>query len=122
MRTNRGSVPRLMLRVPSVETVMMIGKRNEDPRAGLLVARDELVGFPVQQRPLCAKVFVSEPGGWPIMFEVIFVLPRPLNVHVARVPITGFGHTLRAPMGPDAELSVAVPFGTFVFKQRFPGG
>ena len=63
MRPKIRGVPRLMLRVPRVEAVMMIGERDEDSRARLLVARDQLVGVPVQQRPLRAKILVSKPRG-----------------------------------------------------------
>jgi len=65
MRANRGGVPRLMPGGPGIEAVVMIGERNEKPRAGLLVARDEFVGFPVQQRPLRAEVLVAEARGGP---------------------------------------------------------
>ncbi len=34
-----------------------------------------------------------------------------LLVHLAAVPVAVFGHALRAPMRPDAELGVAEPVG-----------
>ena len=33
----------------------------------------------------------------------------PFDVHVARVPVAGFGHALRSPVSPDSELRVAIP-------------
>src|SRR5580658_1103798 len=90
-------VPRVMLRIPGVEVAMMIGKRHEDSGARLLVACDQRVGIPVEQRPLRAEFFVSEARCRPVMIEVIFVLPLPLDVDIARVPVPGLGHALRAP-------------------------
>ena len=44
-----------MLRIPGVEVAMMIRQRHEDSRACPFVARDQLVGIPVEQRPLRAQ-------------------------------------------------------------------
>ena len=39
MRADADGVPRLVLRVPGVEAVVMVGQRHEEAGAGLLVAR-----------------------------------------------------------------------------------
>src|SRR5580704_2507674 len=116
MRAKGGSVPRLMLRIPGIKAVMMISERNEDLCASLLVARDQFVGLPVQQRPLCAEVLVAEPRLRSVMIQVILVLRLPFQIHTARVPVAVFRHALRAPVCPDAELCVLVPLWCFVLQ------
>src|SRR5580658_4870302 len=56
-------IPRLVFRVPCVESIMMIGQRNKKPRPGILVVLDHRLGFPIKQRPLRGQVLVSEPRG-----------------------------------------------------------
>ena len=118
----RCGIPWLMLRIPGVKTVMVIGQGDEYSCAGLFVARDQLVRIPIQQRPLRAKLFVPEPRWRPVMFELIFVLPLALDIHIACVPVPGFGHALRTPVSPDTELGIAVPIRRFVIEQRIPRG
>src|ERR1019366_4425181 len=48
------------------------------------------------------------------------VLGRPLNVHIARIPISVLGNALRAPVRPYPELCVAIPIRTLVGLERFP--
>src|ERR1700722_8960788 len=115
--TNGRGVPGVVLRIPGVKVAMMIRQRHEDSGARLFVARDQLVGIPVEQRPLRAELLVSEARCRPVMIEVILVLPLPLDVDIPRVPVSGFGHALGAPMSPDAELGVAIPVRRFVLEQ-----
>src|ERR1035438_5580089 len=51
---------------------------------------------------------------------MVFVLALPFDIHVARVPVAGFGYALGSPVSPDAELRVAVPLGSFIVEQRIP--
>src|SRR6185437_5206525 len=106
-----------MFRVPRVETVMVIGKRHKDSRASLLVSCDQLVRLPIQQRPLGAKVFVSETRWGTVMLGVILVLPLALNVHIARVPVTRFRNALGTPVNPDPELCIPVPIRRLIVEQ-----
>ncbi len=117
MRTNGCCIPRLVFRIPRIEVVVMIRERHENPRACLLVSRDQLVGVPIQQCPLCAEVLVSKARCRAIMVEVILVLPLSFNVHVARVPVTSLGYALRSPVRPDSELGIAIPVRSFVLEQ-----
>ena len=122
MGTDRSGIPWLMLRVPGVEAVMVIGQSDEYLRACIFVARNQLVRVPVQQGPLCAKILVSEPRRRTEMFKLIFVLALVLDIHVAGVPVPGFGDALRTPVSPNAELGILVPIRRFVLEQRIPGG
>src|SRR5580692_4943021 len=92
MRTKRCRIPRMMLRIPGVEVAMMIRKGHENSCACLLVACDQLVGIPIEQRPLRAELFVTEARCRPVMIEVILVLPLPLNVDIPCVPVSCLGH------------------------------
>ena len=56
------------------------------------------------------------------MLYMEFVLPRSLDVHIARIPIALPGRALWSPMGKDAELYVTEPIGGSVLFQRLPGG
>ena len=99
---------------------MMIGERHENSRACLLVACDQLVGIPIEQRPLRAELFVSEARCRPVMIEVILVLALPFYVHIACIPVSSLGDTLRSPVRPDSKLGVAIPIRCFVFEQGIP--
>ena len=120
MWTICGCIPRMVFRIPCVEAVMVIGKRDEDSGAGVLVAANQLVRIPVQECPLGAEVLVSEARRRPVMFNVVPVLGLSFDIHIARVPVAGFGHALRAPVRPDAEFCVLVPFRCFVLQQGIP--
>src|SRR5439155_11617856 len=109
VRANGGSIPWMVLRVPSVKAIMVVGERDEDPGAGVLVAANEFVRLPVQQGPLGAQVLVTETRWRPVMFQVVFVLVLSFNVHIAGVPVSGLGHALRTPMRPHAEFCVLIP-------------
>src|ERR1700679_1680541 len=117
MGTDRGGIPRLMLRIPDVKIIMVIGQRDEYPRTGVFVASDQLIRVPIQQGPLGAKLFVAESRWRSVMFELIFVLPLVLHIHVACVPVPSFGHTLRTPMSPDAEFGILVPIRRLILEQ-----
>src|SRR5271168_2077125 len=117
MRTEGCRIPWVVLRIPGIEVAMMIGQRNEDSCACLLVACDQLVGVPIEQGPLRAEFFVSEARCRPVIIEVILVLPLPLDVNVASVPVTCLGDTLRRPVRPEPELGIAVPVWSLVIEQ-----
>ncbi len=54
------------------------------------------------------------------MFQVILIVWMALCIHVPGVPISHFRDTLGAPMRPDPQLGVAIPFGHLVAGQRIP--
>src|SRR5664279_2857270 len=56
-----------------------------------------------------------------LVLQVVFVLLRVFDVHVARVPVALFRNTLWTPVGPDSELGVLIPFRSLVTKKRIPG-
>ncbi len=41
-------------------------------------------------------------------------------IHIARIPVAVFGHALRTPMRPDAELGIAIPLGRVIGQQGIP--
>ena len=117
MGTNRGGIPRLMLRVPGVKAVMVIGQSDEYPGAGVFVARNQLLRLPVQAGSTARKAPCTQTATAAQVIELIFVLPLVLDIHVARVPVPGFGNALRTPVSPDAELGILVPIRRFVIEQ-----
>src|ERR1035438_3544090 len=120
VRANGSGVPQLVFRIPGIEAVMMIGQCDKQPRPRLLVARNQSIRVPVQQRPLRAEVLVAKARWMTIMLQVILILPLPLDVHVARIPVAILRHALRAPMRPDAELRVLIPLRRVVLHHGVP--
>ena len=55
------------------------------------------------------------------MVNVILVLLRALDVHLARIPIALLRYALRRPMRPDTKLGVAKPVWRLELFQRVPG-
>ncbi len=66
----------------------MVCEREDEACAGFLVAVDELVGLPIQKRPLRAQILVAEIGRMPVVLEVVFVL-------LSILPDTCFARTSR---------------------------
>src|SRR5689334_10087042 len=60
VRAHVDRVPGLVLRVPRIETVMVIGKCDEKFGAGFFIALDQLFRVPIEQRPLRTQFFVAE--------------------------------------------------------------
>ncbi len=56
------------------------------------------------------------------MPQMVFILRRPLNVHIPGIPVPEHGYALRSPVAPDAELRVTEPFGHFIGTQGFKTG
>jgi len=95
----------------------MIGQRDKEPRARFFIASHQLIGFPVQQSPLRAKLLVAEFRGVSVVLAVKLVLRLAGFVDIARVPVAIFGNALRAPMRPDAELRILIPLRRLIAKQ-----
>ena len=72
--------------------------------------------------PQRTQILVAEFGWMAVMPHMVFILRRPLNVHVSGIPVPEHGHALRSPVAPDAELRVAEPFGHFIGAQGFKTG
>src|ERR1035437_1179905 len=99
---------------------MVVCESEDEARTRFLVSINKLVWLPVQKRPLRAQVLISKTGGVSIVFKMVFVLLRPLYVHVSCVPIALLRNTLRAPVGPKSEFCIAIPFGGFVLQKGVP--
>src|ERR1019366_6991727 len=112
---------RLVRRVPKVKVVMVHGHAAEILRTGLFVEREQVIRIETVSLPEWGDVFVSDLRGVPIGLHVILVLFAALHVHVAGIPVAVLHAGLRAPMRPDAELCVAVPFRHLPLSQRLAG-
>ena len=67
------------------------------------------------------KVLVAELVLRSVSGDVVLVLLRSLAIHISRIPFVAEGRDrIDSPVNEDAELRVLVPFGHFVFLQRFP--
>src|ERR1035437_8377362 len=55
-----------------------------------------------------------------VVLKVILILPLPLGVHVARIPVSVLWHALWTPVRPDAELRILVPLRRVILHQRVP--
>src|ERR1019366_2368193 len=53
---------------------------------------------------------------------MVLVLLRALDVHIAGIPVALLWDALRAPMSPNSELGIAIPFGSLVLQKRVPVG
>jgi len=120
MRSNICCVPGMVPRIPGIEAVVMVRERNEQFRACAAVEIHQLVGLPIQKRPLGAKVLIAELRWMSVMLQMVAILPLVIDIHVARIPIAVLGDALRTPVIPDAELGILVPFGALVLTKRLP--
>src|SRR5208283_156296 len=107
--------------IPAIKSIVVIGESEEEARPGFLIAVQERLGLPVQQRPLRAQVLVTEARGRTVMREMILVLRLPFQVHVPGVPVPLLRNALRAPVRPDSELGILIPFRSFVPHEGVPG-
>src|SRR5579884_2116986 len=113
-------IPAVMLGIPAVEVVAVDAERDEVFGSGFFVAAYEGFRFPVLRSPVRDDVFVAHERRMPVMCDVKVVLPRPLDVHIARIPVALPRRALRTPMGPDAEFRIAEPFGAVILLQGLP--
>ena len=93
---------------------MVIGEREDEACARFLVAIQEFLWLPIQKRPLRAQILISKLGWVSVVLHMIFVLLRAFDVHVSCLPVALFRNTLWAPVGPDSELGILIPFRSFV--------
>ena len=106
--------------VPQVEVVMVLAKGEEVFGTDTLVQFHQFVGVPVFCFPVTAKFFQSIFVGRTIDPLVVSALPMVFIIHVAGIPVAGFGLTLWPPVCPDAEFGIFEPFGAFPLFQTLP--
>ena len=121
LRSHVHRVPARILRVPQVEVIVVHAHADEVLCAGLLVEAHQMVGIPTGGLPDIDQILVANLGRMPIVFQMMLILLRSLDIHVARVPVAVFNGRLRPPMRPDAELGIAEPFRNPVSLQGVPG-
>src|SRR5690348_15121102 len=95
---------------------------DEIAGAGAFVEAHEPIRVPLFSFPKRDDVLVTVSGGMAVVLEMIFVLSVTLLIKLPGVPVAVHGDSLRPPMSPNAEFSVAEPFGTMVLGQGFHGG
>ena len=99
------------------EMVVMHGLADKIARTGLYIEIHEGFRIKLFGLPQCAEILVAKLGRVAVMTQMIEVLRRALDVHVAGIPVAVHGNRLRAPVGPDAEFSVAEPVRALVLTQ-----
>src|SRR5581483_7519029 len=92
LRSNVHAVPRLMLRIPAIEIVVMRRQRDEIFGTGTLVQVYQVLRIPLLRFPEMTDVLVSELRWMAIILYVMLILRLSLDVHVPRIPVTLFGH------------------------------
>src|SRR5450755_253993 len=114
-------IPAGMLGIPEVEIVVMDTHADEVLRASLLVELNEVIGVELVAFPGRDNVLKTEFTGVTVGGNVVLVLLATLHVHVAGIPVAGFGSGLRTPMGPNAKLRIAEPLGNLILLQGVTG-
>src|SRR5882757_8014670 len=67
------------------------------------------------------EIFIAELRQWPIGAYVMLVDLRPLEIHLAGIPLAAkCGNGIDAPVNEDAEFRIPVPVGLFVLGERIP--
>src|ERR1035438_4255484 len=87
LRTHVYAVPRLVLRVPTIEIAMVVRKGDEILGPGFGVKLDQFFGIPVFRPPDMTDVLVPKLRRMTVCLDVVVVLGTALNVHASRVPV-----------------------------------
>jgi len=116
-----GCIPAGVLRVPEIEVIMVDGDWSEILRPGFLEQCHERVGIEPFGFPELDDVLVAKLGGVTVMFHVILVCARTLDIHVTGIPAVPLRNALGSPMAINTELQVTEPRGASIPGQRFPG-
>ncbi len=115
-------VPGVMFRRPGVEVVVVVGQGHEILRARGLVEPHQRLWVPVLGLPQVLDLHEAEAGRVAVGLDVVLVEGIALDIHQPPVPVAELGHALRAPMGPDPQLGVAIPVRRLILRrQRLPG-
>ena len=114
MRTDVLGVPLLILRIPQVEVVVVIAQYKEVLSTTTLVALHERLGIPLLGLEQGKDVLETELGRMTVVLYMVLVLTTTLDIHATSHPVARTFDTLRTPVGPDAELGIAEPFGCLV--------
>lgn len=120
-RTHARGVPAIHAAIPHGKAVGMFGHRTHIARSGILEKSYPCVGVEVNRGEGRRKVLVTEFIQRSISGDVVVVLRPAGKIHEVRVPLIAKGRDgIKAPMEVNAELGVAVPFGTAVLLERLP--
>ena len=120
LRAHVDGVPRLVLRVPVVEVVVVVRHREDKRRTHLPVERTQFVWIPVLALPAADKF------GNAALLRIAVALAKMLSLPVVgvverpRVPVAVFRRALNAPVAEDAEARVFIPRRRLVTGERPP--
>ena len=116
-------VPLLILRVPEVEVVVVVAQSEEILRPHLFfIELHQSVRVPVFGLPQGQDVLEAHLRRMAVVTAVEIRLTGALFIEPACHPVARTLHTLRPPVGPDAELDVAEPLRHFIRAQTLPVG
>ena len=108
-------VPRVQVAVVHGESIVMLGHGDDILRSCLAEKLRPLVGIELLGLEHRDEVFVTELGVRAVSLDVMLILARVLDVHVARIPFAAESRDrINTPVDEDAELAVAEPFGKVV--------
>ena len=97
------------------ESVVVFGHGHDIAGPGRLEQRGPFPGVEFLGLEKRDEVLVAEFGLRPIGLQVVFVLGRILDIHLARIPFAAEGGDgIDAPVDEDAELGVEIPFRDFL--------
>ena len=121
-RSHLAGIPMRYLAAVHLKAVMMLRHGNHIPCTGL---PEQLRPF-VRVKMFCLKhgdkVLIAEFRMLPIGCNMMLILRRTLDVHIAGIPFAAEGrNTVDAPVDKDTEFGVLIPRGNPIGGQRFPG-
>ena len=131
MRPHLHGIPAMHLGIPQKEIVVMRAHADKIFRAGLFVELHQFFRLPFLGFPEWNDVLPSIRGRMTEPRKVILVIRTWSfvlaglaidligDIHLARIPVTLLGHSLRSPVRPDAELGFPEPLRTGIIGQRF---
>ena len=114
LRADFRGIPAGVLGIEGIEIVVMSCERKKVFGTGAFVEADQSFRIPILRLPQIVNFHEAEFGRMTIGLDVVIVNWITLDVHFARVPVTLFGHALRGPVRPHAELGIAIPFWNLI--------
>ncbi len=93
-----------------IEEMIMVGSLgHKEPGARPVIFLHQALRVKMFRLPQRADVLIAELGRMAVSPQMVFILFRPLYVHISCVPIPAHGYGLGTPVAPDPELYVPEP-------------
>ena len=123
MRPHLDGRPVREIAVVHLETVMVFEDGDNIASAGFFKEMCPGLGIILLGFEHGDEVLITEPGQRPISAYMMLIHFRPLEIHLAGIPLAAkCGDRIDAPVNEDAELRIPVPIGHFVLGERIPVG